>query len=142
MARINVNINPSVLLWARQEAGYNIDEVATKLSVNSDLYEVWEKEGKDIPFGKLQNLATYYKRQIAVFFLPEVPAKIKKPDFIIDIDAYVDVPHVVSDMYGFFDDLHKKIQTLFESFISDKMRGRLNDEWGEFKYWFTKLLWL
>lgn len=79
MARINVNINPSVLLWARQEAGYNIDEVATKLSVNSDRYKVWEKEGKDIPFGKLQNLATYYKRQIAVFFLPEVPAKIKKP---------------------------------------------------------------
>jgi Zn-dependent peptidase ImmA (M78 family) len=79
MARINVNINPSVLLWARQEAGYNIDEVATKLSVNSDRYKVWEKEGKDIPFGKLQNLATYYKRQVAVFFLPEVPAKIKKP---------------------------------------------------------------
>jgi len=79
MARINVNINPSVLLWARQEAGYNIDEVAAKLSVDSDRYEVWEKEGKDIPFGKLQNLATYYKRQIAVFFLPEVPAKIKKP---------------------------------------------------------------
>jgi len=79
MARINVNINPSVLLWARQEAGYNIDEVAEKLSVNSDRYKVWEKEGKDIPFGKLQNLATYYKRQIAVFFLPEVPAKIKKP---------------------------------------------------------------
>jgi Zn-dependent peptidase ImmA (M78 family) len=79
MARINVNINPSVLLWARQEAGYNIDEVATKLSVNSDRYKLWEKEGKDIPFGKLQNLATYYKRQIAVFFLPEVPAKIKKP---------------------------------------------------------------
>jgi len=79
MVRINVNINPDVLLWARQEAGYNIDEVAAKLSVNSDRYKVWEKEGKDIPFGKLQNLATYYKRQIAVFFLPEVPAKIKKP---------------------------------------------------------------
>ncbi len=79
MARINVNINPNVLLWARQEAGYNIDEVATKLSVNSDRYKMWEKEGKEIPFGKLQNLATYYKRQIAVFFLPEVPAKIKKP---------------------------------------------------------------
>lgn len=79
MARINVNINPGILLWARQEAGYNIDEVAAKLSVNSDRYKVWEKEGKDIPFGKLQNLANYYKRQIAVFFLPEVPAKIKKP---------------------------------------------------------------
>lgn len=79
MARINVNINPNVLLWARQEAGYNVDEVAEKLSVNSDRYNDWEKKGKDIPFGKLQNMATYYKRQIAVFFLPEVPTKIKKP---------------------------------------------------------------
>ncbi len=79
MARINVNINPNVLLWARQEAGFNVDEVAAKLSVNSDRYKDWEKEGKNIPFGKLQNLATYYKRQLAVFFLPEVPAKIKKP---------------------------------------------------------------
>jgi Zn-dependent peptidase ImmA (M78 family) len=79
MARINVNINPDVLLWARQEAGYQIEEVARKLSVDPERYENWEKEGKDIPFGKLQNLATYYKRQIAVFFLPKVPSKIKKP---------------------------------------------------------------
>ena len=79
MARINININPNVLRWARQEAGYNIDEVALKLSVSSDRYKNWEKEGKDIPLGKLQNLATYYKRQLAVFFLSEVPNKIKKP---------------------------------------------------------------
>lgn len=79
MARINVNINPNILQWARQEAGYNIREVATKLSVDSNKYLNWEKEGKEIPFGKLQNLATYYKRQLAVFFLPEVPSKIKKP---------------------------------------------------------------
>jgi len=37
MARINVNINPNVLQWARQEAGYNAEEVAVKLSVDSDL---------------------------------------------------------------------------------------------------------
>ena len=79
MAKINVNINPKVLLWARQEAGYHVEEVAVKLSVESNRYLNWEKEGKEIPFGKLQNLATYYKRQLAVFFLPEVPVKIKKP---------------------------------------------------------------
>lgn len=79
MAKINVNINPKVLLWARQEAGYHVEEVAVKLSVESNRYLNWEEEGKEIPFGKLQNLATYYKRQLAVFFLPEVPIKIKKP---------------------------------------------------------------
>ena len=79
MARINVNINPQILQWARQEAGYNVDEVAIKLHVDASRYQKWEEEGKEIPFGKLQSLATFYKRQIAVFFLHEVPVKIKKP---------------------------------------------------------------
>lgn len=79
MTRINVNINPGVLLWARQEAGYNVTEVALKLAITSDRYVYWEKEGKEIPLGKLKNLAVYYKRQLAVFFLPKVPSKIKKP---------------------------------------------------------------
>ena len=79
MARINININPKILQWTRQEAGYNIEEVAQKLSIDSDRYLNWEKEGKYIPLGKLQNLAIYFKRQLAVFFLPEVPNKIKKP---------------------------------------------------------------
>ncbi len=79
MARINVNINPDILLWARQESGYSIEEVAKKLSVDPERYKRWEQEGKNIPFGKLRNIASYYKRQVAVFFLPKVPDKIKKP---------------------------------------------------------------
>ena len=79
MARINVNINPDVLFWARTEAGYTVDEVAAKISVDLERYNNWEKEGKNIPLGKLRILASHYKRQIAVFFLSEVPGKIQKP---------------------------------------------------------------
>ncbi len=46
MPRINVNINPAVLQWARKEAGYNIEEVARKLVVDSQRYMNWEKKRK------------------------------------------------------------------------------------------------
>ena len=79
MTRLSVNINPEILRWAREEAGLDYQEVAKKLSVNAEKYLVWEKNGLNIPFGKLQVLSNYFKRQTAVFFLKDVPEKISKP---------------------------------------------------------------
>ena len=79
MTRMYVNINPAVLQWARTEAGYKINEIAKKLRVDIERYRSWETEGKKIPFGTLQKIANYYKRQIAVFFLDEVPESFPKP---------------------------------------------------------------
>ncbi len=126
MTRINVNINPDVLHWARQEAGYNVDEVAVKLSVDPERYNNWEKEGKGIPLGKLQNLATYYKRQIAVFFLPEVPAKIKKPKDFRNLSP--------ADSF-----LSKEILLTLRR--SAHLQRIANDLEGE-TYWDKKLSWL
>ena len=58
---------------------------------------------------------------------PDYPAKIKKIDFIIDLDAFIDTPHVVNDVEVFFDEIHEKIQDKFESCITQKMRDKLND---------------
>jgi Zn-dependent peptidase ImmA (M78 family) len=79
VSKINVNINPKVLKWAREEAGFEAGEVATKLSVSDSNYKSWENKGEEIPLGKLKDLAGYYKRQLAVFFLSEVPEKLKRP---------------------------------------------------------------
>jgi len=79
MARIKVNINPLVLKWAREEAGYSIEEIAEKLSIDTSRYLEWEEKGEGIPLGKLKKIANYFKRQIAFFFLTEVPQKTKKP---------------------------------------------------------------
>ncbi|UBM61549.1 XRE family transcriptional regulator [Candidatus Sulfidibacterium hydrothermale] len=126
MARINVNINPDILLWARQEAGYSIDEVAVKLSVDPERYKNWERKGQDIPFGKLQNLATYYKRQIAVFFLPKVPVKIKKPKDFRNLSP--------TDSF-----LSKEVLlTLRRSAHLQRIAKDLEGE----NYWNKKLLWL
>ncbi len=126
MARVSVNINPDVLLWARQEAGYEIDEVAEKLSVHADRYKDWENAGKGIPYGKLQNLARYYKRQLAVFFLPEVPSKIKKPkDFrnLSPVDRFLS---------------KEALLTLRRSAYLQKTANVIEGE----KYWSKKLVWI
>jgi len=79
MSRVEININPQVLRWAREEAGFDLIEIADKVDIAEERYMLWEKEGKNIPLGKLKKLANSYKRQLAVFLLPIVPDKIAKP---------------------------------------------------------------
>lgn len=79
MNRVEININPSVLRWAREEAGFDLSEIAEKIDIDTNRYKIWEKEGNNIPLGKLKSIANAYKRQLAVFLLPNVPEKITKP---------------------------------------------------------------
>jgi len=80
MQRVELDINPAILRWARLEAGYALDEIADKVSVSSDRYGLWEKTGRQVPLGKLKSVANAYKRQLAVFLLPQVPESPKKPN--------------------------------------------------------------
>lgn len=80
MQRVELDINPSVLRWAREEAGFNPEEAAKKASTSRDTYLEWESNGSRIPLGKLSSLASAYKRQIAVFLLPEAPPKLRRPN--------------------------------------------------------------
>lgn len=74
-----IKINPKILRWAREESGYLEKDISFKLNIDLNRYLQWEKTGEDIPFGKLKILAKTFKRQIATFFLPKIPPKIKKP---------------------------------------------------------------
>jgi hypothetical protein len=73
MSRVEININPQILRWAREEAGFDPVEIAGKVDIAAERYNLWEKEGKNSPLGKLKSIATSYKRQLAVFLLPTVP---------------------------------------------------------------------
>jgi Zn-dependent peptidase ImmA (M78 family) len=79
MSKIIVNINPQILKWAREESGFDISEITEKASIITDIYLKWEEDGKNIPYGKLKTVAEQFKRQIAFFFLPQLPPKSKKP---------------------------------------------------------------
>ena len=76
---MNVDINPKVLIWAREERGMSTKDVADKLKLEASDLSQWELDGKNILFGSLESIAKLYKRQTAVFFLSDVPAKVRKP---------------------------------------------------------------
>jgi|GEM_PF-143268 len=87
-------IQPSVLKWARKQAGYSLQDVADVMTRPLEVIEEWERErGSAAPtYVQLEKLAyQVYKRPIAVFFFPEPPQEhtLKKsfrtlPDFEIE----------------------------------------------------------
>jgi Zn-dependent peptidase ImmA (M78 family) len=76
---LNVKINPELLKWARREAGFTIQEIADQVGVEPERFANWEVTGADMPWGKLKEVSKRFKRQLAVFFLPEAPPETKKP---------------------------------------------------------------
>ncbi len=59
------------------------------------------------------------------FFNPDYPAVIKRRHFVLDIDAYIDFPHTISDVTSYFVRFHKIIQSIFESHITQKLRDEV-----------------
>ena len=73
---IKAHITPEVLSWARDSAGYSVDEVVKKLNlkrVSSATIEAWERGEYKPTYAQLERLAEYYKRPIAVFYFPSPP---------------------------------------------------------------------
>ena len=74
MARgIPALIQPALLIWARQSAGFALEEAARKAHVDVEVLSKWE-EGEALPsIPQLRKLGEIYKRPLAVFFLSEPP---------------------------------------------------------------------
>jgi len=68
-----VPINPSVLAWARNESGYAVDRVATRLHVKPERVEAWERGERPPTLRQVQELARFLHRPLNVFFLPSPP---------------------------------------------------------------------
>ncbi|MDR0912239.1 MAG: helix-turn-helix domain-containing protein [Methanobrevibacter sp.] len=65
--------NPKILKWARENAGFTIEEIAKKMNKDVDKFSLWET-GKEIPtFKQLSNLSNIYKYPSAFFFDDLVP---------------------------------------------------------------------
>jgi len=66
-------VTPSVLVWARREAGMDLAIAAKKLGVKPERLAQWES-GEQLPTVKqLLDLVRVYKRNAAVFYLPAPP---------------------------------------------------------------------
>ena len=71
--KLRALVTPQVLAWARREAGLDPEIAAHKLAVKPDRLARWES-GEDRPtIPQLLKLSEVYKRNPAVFYLPEPP---------------------------------------------------------------------
>lgn len=74
MPSIPADINPDLLIWAREESGYTPDTVAKRIGVKTERLTEWERGERKPSVRQVQNLAKYYHRPFGVFFLPQRPA--------------------------------------------------------------------
>ncbi len=68
-----VDINPEIIKWARESAGWSIEEIARKLKTSIENYKRIELGIKKPTYRQLEILSKYFKRPLSVFFLPEPP---------------------------------------------------------------------
>lgn len=57
---------------------------------------------------------------------PDYPARVRKPQFVIDIDGYSDGLQELRDLSANIDSAHARIQDLFEQSITEDLRGVMN----------------
>lgn len=75
---VSANINPKILIWAREEQGLSLSWVAEKFKK----IEEWEAGSAKPTMKQLRDIAHLYKRPSAVFFLKNTPEKsLKLTDF-------------------------------------------------------------
>ncbi|HEX7408956.1 MAG TPA: XRE family transcriptional regulator [Candidatus Binatia bacterium] len=73
-ASIPALVNPPLLVWAREEAGYSPDEAAERVRVPVEKLRAWESGDKQPTLRQAERLAAIYHRPMPVFYLQEPPA--------------------------------------------------------------------
>ncbi|MFN3599129.1 MAG: ImmA/IrrE family metallo-endopeptidase [Aquificaceae bacterium] len=68
-----VDVNPKIIEWARESAGWSLEEISKKLKLPEEEYQKIESGEKNPTFKQLELMAEYFKRPLTVFFLPEPP---------------------------------------------------------------------
>lgn len=66
-------INPQILVWARESAGFYIEEAAKKIPVEADKLQNCEIGNDRLTISQLRKLCNVYKRPLAFFYLPNPP---------------------------------------------------------------------
>lgn len=69
MPRNQMPVKPALITWARERAGFSLDEAAARFSKIA----VWEAGEASPTYPQLEQMAKTFKLPIAVFFFPEPP---------------------------------------------------------------------
>lgn len=74
---VKATINPALLTWARETAGFTLADAAKQLKIEEDRLNAWEsptdQDAPSIP--QLRKIATLFKRPLAAFYLEEAPPR-------------------------------------------------------------------
>ena len=73
-AAIPALVNPPLLVWAREEAGYSREAVAARLKLALAKLEGWETGAAQPSLRQAEKLAKLYDRPFSIFALPAPPA--------------------------------------------------------------------
>ncbi|RQD73636.1 MAG: ImmA/IrrE family metallo-endopeptidase [Candidatus Syntrophonatronum acetioxidans] len=85
---IRANVNPDILVWARQTAGYSLDEAAQKIRTSIERIQAWESGNEKPTLRQLRIAGRVYRRPSALFYrhtIPEQPQTL--PDFRLPSDS-------------------------------------------------------
>jgi Zn-dependent peptidase ImmA (M78 family)/transcriptional regulator with XRE-family HTH domain len=66
-------VNPKILIWARETAGFSIEEAAKKLVISEDRLAAFESGNAEPSRKQLANMAERYRRSLLTFYLSEPP---------------------------------------------------------------------
>lgn len=66
-------MNPTLLAWAREESGYDVDRIAKRLQVKEERVTAWEKGELQPTSRQIEALARFLHRPLSVFFMPRPP---------------------------------------------------------------------
>jgi len=76
-ARVKSTINPALLIWARETAGFTAVEAAKRLKIDESRLAAWEdpadEDAPSIP--QLRKIAALFKRPLGVFYLERAPPR-------------------------------------------------------------------
>ena len=81
MSRVEAPITPRVFAWARESAGYTVDQVAKRVNRPLEVVERWESGAAKPTYNQAKAAAEMFFRPTALLFLPEPPEERTLADF-------------------------------------------------------------
>jgi uncharacterized protein (TIGR04255 family) len=104
---------------------------AWNVYISKDLLGSHEFFAEFPPLTRLVHVAELKEGEIDLRFQygmpnPDYPAVMKRPVFILDLDAYVSTAHDLKESPRYIEQAHKLIQNLFERSITEKLRARMD----------------
>lgn len=99
--------------------------------VDKDLLSPRKFFGEEDPITRLITVVELKYDDMAVVFQfgmpnPDHPAQIRRPLFVLDLDASILQAHDLTEAIGYMDEGHSKIQEVFERSITEKLREKMN----------------